>query len=76
MIDVLKNHRELMTDSNSMSDLAIRFYKAWLRGQMSDQIKGTRLVLLFRQYLVVLAQSSAENYTRRAFKTMNPFLSF
>lgn len=30
MMDVLRNHGELITESNRVRDSAIRFWKAWL----------------------------------------------
>ena len=52
MIDVRKNHRELMTDSKRTRDSAMRFYdKRLVRSEIDELV--THLVLLFEQDLVV-----------------------
>jgi hypothetical protein len=71
MIEVRRNHRELMTDSKRMRDSIMRFCE-----QMSmvwGKEKKADLVLLLQQDLVVLAKGSAEYYARDALEAVNPF---
>jgi hypothetical protein len=76
MIDVRKNHRELMTDSKRTRDSAIRFCEPSVQydgGQF--EIELTHLVPLLEKDLIVLRQCSTEDDTRDALKIVYPLLT-
>ena len=81
MIDVLRNHLELITDSNRMRDSAIRFWQrgaddAQQRALRRDARAETHLIPILQKHLVVLAERRAKYDTRHALETVNPLLAF
>jgi len=76
IIEVRKNHREFIIESNSSRDSAMRFYSG--DGEScyaKHRERMTNLVSLFKQHLIVLAQRCAEDNARYTLKTVYPFLS-
>jgi hypothetical protein len=78
MIEVRKNHRELMTDSNRTRDSAMRFYSSisgFLVGHgLRDLV--THLVLLLEQDLIIFRQCRTKDDTRDALEVVYPLLTF
>lgn len=83
IIDVRRNHRLLITDSNRVNDSIIRFCgnrtyiskRVWVkRSTVSGSL--TRLTIFFKEDLVVFTQSCAENNRSHRFKAVDPFLAF
>jgi len=76
MIEVRKNHREFIIESNSSRDSAMRFYGGRYENCYGKHREHTTdLVSLFKQHLIVLAQRRAEDDACYTLKTMDPFLS-
>lgn len=75
IIDVRRNHLELMTDSNRTSDSAIRFYNGVSQIMKRRRGKERDLRLFFQQDLVVLAQRCAEDDGRHRLETMDPLFA-
>lgn len=77
IIEVRKNHREFIIESNSSRDSAMRFYGRSDENRYAKNREDmTDLVSLFEQHLIVLTQRRAEDNARYTLKTMDPFLSF
>jgi hypothetical protein len=78
MIEVRKNHRELMTDSKRTRDSAIRFYPL-ISGSLVGCCLGdraTHLVLLLEQDLIIFRQCGTEDNTCDALEIVDPLLTF
>ena len=78
MIEVRKNHRELMTDSKRTRDSAIRFYSL-ISGSLEGCGLGdlvTHLVLLLQQDLIIFRQCGTEDNTCYTLEIVYPLLTF
>ena len=80
MIEVRRNHRELMTDSKRTSDSAMRFCSfidnEWVLNRCDTVIFVTHLVLFLEQDLIIFRQSGTENDTCNALEIVYPLLTF
>lgn len=74
MMDVRRNQRELMTDSNRINDSAIRFCVLHVVN-LQPLLGCTYLGFLLKQNLIVLTQSSTKDNARHTLEAMYPFFT-
>ena len=78
IIDVRRNHLELMTDSNKMRDSCIRFCGPRARRstltEAAREADAAHLIPILQQDLIVLAERSTEDDARHALETVYPLL--
>jgi hypothetical protein len=75
MIEVRKNHRELMTDSKRTRDSAMRFCSLINRDAGMGDL-ATHLALLLEQDLIIFRQSGTEDDTSDTLEIVYPLLTF